>query len=219
MIGRVLRWLVGAVLGLAGLFVGLSLLYLVVTPPSTLMLGRWATLAPVDRRVVPLSAISEHLPRAVISSEDARFCRHRGVDWDALQEVLDDEEGPSRGASTISMQTAKNLFLWPGRSYIRKGLEIPVALWIDLVWSKRRMMEIYLNVAEWGEGIFGAEAAAQAYFRKSARDLSRREAALLAAALPNPKQRNPARPSAGHRRIADRVMARAAASGPVTGCL
>ena len=219
MIGRILRWLLGGALAILGLFVVLSLVYTLVMPPSTLMLGRWATLKDVDRRPVPLSAISEHLPRAVITSEDARFCRHTGVDWEALREVLEDEEGPSRGASTIPMQAAKNLFLWPGRSYVRKGLEIPIALWMDLVWSKRRMMEVYLNVAEWGDGIFGAEAAAQAYFRKSARDLTRREAALLAAALPNPKRRNPAKPSAGHRRIADRLMARAAAAGPLTNCL
>jgi monofunctional biosynthetic peptidoglycan transglycosylase len=217
MIGRIVRWVALGTLSLAGALLALSLLYAVVTPPSTLMLGRWLTLSPVDRQAVPLSAVSEHLPRTVIASEDGRFCQHRGVDWGALQEVLEDEEGPSRGASTIPMQVAKNVFLWPGRSYIRKGIEIPVALWIDLVWSKRRMMEVYLNVAEWGEGIFGAEAAARAYFGKGARELSRREAALLAAALPNPKRRNPAKPSAGHRRIADRLMARAA--GTVADCL
>lgn len=219
MIGRAARWVWLAALGLAGAFLALSLLYALVTPPSTLMIGRWLTLSGVDRQAVPLSAISEHLPRTVIASEDQRFCQHGGVDWDALRDVIEDEEGPSRGASTIPMQVAKNLFLWPGRSYIRKGLEIPVALWIDLVWSKRRMMEVYLNIAEWGEGIFGAEAATRAYFGKSARELTRREAALLAAALPNPKRRNPARPTAGHRRIADRLVARAAAVGHLAGCL
>jgi monofunctional biosynthetic peptidoglycan transglycosylase len=219
MIGRIVRWVAFGTLSLAGALLALSLLYAVVTPPSTLMLGRWLTLNPVDRRAVPLSAMSEHLPRAVITSEDQRFCRHGGVDWGALQEVIEDEEGPSRGASTIPMQVTKNLFLWPGRSYLRKGLEIPIALWLDLVWSKRRMMEVYLNVAEWGEGIFGAEAAARAYFGKGARDLTRREAALLVAALPNPKRRNPARPSAGHRRLADRLVARMAASGGLTDCL
>jgi monofunctional biosynthetic peptidoglycan transglycosylase len=183
------------------------------------MLGRWLTLSPVDRRAVSLGAVSEHLPRAVVTSEDGRFCRHGGVDWGALRDVIDDEDGPSRGASTIPMQVAKNLFLWPGRSYLRKGIEIPVALWLDLVWSKRRMMEVYLNVAEWGDGIFGAEAAARAYFGKSARDLTRREAALLATALPNPKRRDPSRPSAGHRRLADRLTARMAAAGPLTECL
>jgi monofunctional biosynthetic peptidoglycan transglycosylase len=219
MIGRVFAWLVRAALALAGAFLALSLLYVVVTPPSTLMLGRWLTLAPVDRRVVPLGDIGASLPRAVINSEDARFCQHGGVDWEALRVVIDDEEGPSRGASTIPMQVAKNVFLWPDRSYLRKGLEVPLALWIDLVWSKRRMMEVYLNMAEWGEGIFGAEAAAQAYFRKSARALTPREAALLATALPAPKRRNPARPSPGHRRLADRLMARVAGAGPVADCV
>lgn len=210
-----------ACLVVAGLFVGLSLVYTVVTPPSTLMLARWITLQPVDRRPVPLSAISPNLPRMVIASEDARFCQHDGVDWDALQRVVEDalEDGPSRGASTIPMQVAKNVFLWPDRSYVRKAVEVPVALWLDLVWSKRRMIEVYLNVAEWGDGIFGAEAAAQRHFGKSARDLTRREAALLASALPNPLRRNAGRPAPGHRRLADRLAARAAASGPLAGCV
>ncbi|HYF52705.1 MAG TPA: monofunctional biosynthetic peptidoglycan transglycosylase [Salinarimonas sp.] len=219
MIGRIARGIGLALAGLVAAFMTLSLLYWLVTPPSTLMLGRWLTLSPVDRRAVSLGAVSEHLPRAVVTSEDGRFCRHGGVDWGALRDVIDDEDGPSRGASTIPMQVAKNLFLWPGRSYLRKGIEIPVALWLDLVWSKRRMMEVYLNVAEWGDGIFGAEAAARAYFGKSARDLTRREAALLATALPNPKRRDPSRPSAGHRRLADRLTARMAAAGPLTECL
>jgi monofunctional biosynthetic peptidoglycan transglycosylase len=116
------------------------------------------------------------------------------------------------------MQAAKNLFLWPSRSYIRKGLEIPVALYIDLVWSKRRMMENYLNMAEWGEGIFGAEAAAQHHFRKPARALTRTEAALLATALPNPVRRNAGRPNARHRALAARLLGRMA-GGDLTSCL
>src|SRR3954471_20440666 len=171
----------------------LSLLYLAVTPPSTLMLARWVTGRAVQRIVVPLTAISPFLPAAVIASEDARFCQHHGVDWDALSDVVDDmgDGGPARGASTITMQTAKNAFLWSSRSYIRKAIEIPLALYLDLVWGKRRTMEIYLNVAEWGQGIFGAEAAARHHFGKSARELTRREAALLATALPNPILRDP----------------------------
>jgi len=118
------------------------------------------------------------------------------------------EDGPSRGASTITMQAVKNVFLWPGRSYIRKGLEIPFALLVDVIWQKRRTLEIYLNVAEWGDGIFGAEAAARHHFGKSARQLSRREAALLAAALPNPFTRNPRRPSRYMTVYAGRIGAR-----------
>ncbi|MCU0820697.1 MAG: monofunctional biosynthetic peptidoglycan transglycosylase [Beijerinckiaceae bacterium] len=168
---------------------------------STLMLGRWVTFQPVERDWVSLSSISPALARAVIASEDQRFCGHWGVDFVELQAVLEDEGGPGRGASTITMQVAKNVYLWPGRSYIRKGLELPLALVIDSAWGKRRVMEIYLNVAEWGEGIFGAEAAAQHYFKKSARVLNAAEAARLAAVLPNPILRDAGRPSTASRRV------------------
>lgn len=223
---RVRRFLARAVLavialvllGLATVLV-LGLVYRVVTPVSTLMLGRWATLRGAERIAVPLDAVSPAVPLAVVASEDARFCLHGGVDWDALREVVEDEEGPSRGASTVPMQVAKNLFLWPGRSYVRKALEIPIALYLDLVWPKRRMMENYPNIAEWGEGTFGIEAAARRHFGKSARDLSRGEAALLVTALPNPKLRNPARPSPRHRNLANRLLARMNAAAPFAGCL
>lgn len=197
----------------------LALVYSVVTPPSTLMLGRWLTLQSVQRESVPLEAIAPALVQAVMVSEDQRFCLHSGVDWGALREVVDDEEGPSRGASTITMQTVKNVFLWPGRSYIRKGLEIPLAVMADALWGKRRTMEIYLNVAEWGEGIFGAEAAARHWFRKSARDLSRGEAALLAAVLPNPILRSAGKPTRGVRAIAARIQARTGQVDGLMGCL
>jgi monofunctional biosynthetic peptidoglycan transglycosylase len=199
----------------------LGLLYRFVTPVSTLMLARWATLRPVDRIAVPLEAIAPSLPAAVIASEDGRFCVHRGIDWGALQDVIEDaeEDGPSRGASTIAMQTAKNVFLWPGRSYVRKALELPIALYIDLVWGKRRMMEVYLNVAEWGDGIFGAEAAARRHFGKSARNLTRGEAALLAAALPNPRVRNPGRPTGRHRALANRIVDRVEGGAAAKACL
>ncbi len=221
LVRRVLRWAVGAVLlWVAAVFV-LSLSYIVLPPISTLMLARLVTLRPVERTLIDLDEVSPHLPLAVMASEDARLCQHGGVDWEVLREVVEaaDEDGPVRGASTIPMQVSKNLFLWPSRSYIRKGLELPIALYIDLVWTKRRMMEIYLNIAEWGEGTFGAEAAAQRYFRKSARDLTRREAALLATALPNPFRRNPARPSARHRALADRLVGRMEATGGYARCL
>jgi monofunctional glycosyltransferase len=222
---RLVRRAVQLTLGLALLWVVavllLGLIHTLVPPVSTLMLSRWVTFRPVQRDVVRLDQIAPALPLAVLSSEDARFCEHAGVDWTALQTVIDaaDEDGPSRGASTIPMQTAKNLYLWPGRSYIRKGLELPIALYIDLIWSKRRMMENYLNIAEWGDGIFGAEAASRHYFRKPARDLTRREAALLASALPNPFRRNPGRPTPRHRAIADRLLARMVATEPLAGCL
>ncbi|KMO39116.1 peptidoglycan transglycosylase [Methylobacterium variabile] len=216
---RVLRAvLLVPVMAVAFLLV-LALVYRALTPPSTLMLGRWATLQPVTREVVPLDAIAPALVQGVVASEDQRFCLHGGVDWDALWSVVDDEDGPSRGASTVTMQTVKNVFLWPGRSYLRKALEIPLALMADLVWGKRRTMEIYLNVAEWGEGIFGAEAAARHWFGKPARDLTRGEAALLVAALPNPILRNPRRPTRALRALAGRIQGRTAGIATLSQCV
>jgi monofunctional biosynthetic peptidoglycan transglycosylase len=206
------------VIGLV-LLLSLALVYSALTPPSTLMLGRWLTLQSVDRQAVGLDAISPYLVQAVIASEDQRYCLHNGVDWGALREVVDDEEGPSRGASTISMQTVKNVFLWPGRSVIRKALEIPLAVVADTLWGKPRTLEIYLNIAEWGEGVFGAEAAARRWFGKPARALTRGEAALLAAVLPNPILRNPALPSRGVRAQAARIQARMNGVSGLMGCL
>jgi monofunctional biosynthetic peptidoglycan transglycosylase len=206
------------VIGLV-LLLSLALVYSALTPPSTLMLGRWLTLQSVDRQAVGLDAISPYLVQAVIASEDQRYCLHNGVDWGALRDVVDDEEGPSRGASTISMQTVKNVFLWPGRSVIRKALEIPLAVVADTLWGKPRTLEIYLNIAEWGEGVFGAEAAARRWFGKPARALTRGEAALLAAVLPNPILRNPALPSRGVRAQAARIQARMNGVSGLMGCL
>jgi monofunctional biosynthetic peptidoglycan transglycosylase len=214
---RLVRLVVILLLAYPALVLVLALAYIVVPPVSTLMLARWLSGESVARTYVPLSQISRELPAAVISSEDARFCQHGGVDWGALHEVISDDDGPSRGASTIPMQVAKNLFLWPSRSYVRKALEIPLAVLLDLVWSKRRMVEIYLNIAEWGEGTFGAEAAARKHFGKPARELTRREAVLLAASLPNPLARNPGRPSVRLRALAGRVSARM--EGTPTDCV
>ena len=218
---RVVRFAIRLCLVFVAAVVVLGILYRFMPPVSTLMLARWATLRPVERITTPLDGIAPSLAAAVIASEDARFCAHRGVDWGALREVIEDaeEDAPSRGASTIPMQTAKNLFLWHGRSYVRKALELPIALYIDLVWGKRRLMEVYLNVAEWGDGIFGAEAAARHHFGKSARHLTRGEAALLATALPNPHLRDPARPSARHRALAGRLLGRMEAGGGRKECL
>lgn len=201
------------------LLAALIVLYLVVPPVSTLMLGRWVTLRPVERVWVPLERIAPALQAAVVLSEDGQFCRHGGVDWAALREVLDEAGGPSRGASTITMQVAKNLFLWPSCSAIRKGLEIPIALALDLVWSKRRILEVYLNIAEWGDGAFGAEAAARRHFGKSAAQLTPREAALLARALPNPLQRVAGKPSRRHQGLARLLQTRMGAAGPWLDCL
>ena len=186
--------------------------------PSTLMLWRFATGESVSQTWVGLDEISPELVRAVIASEDQNFCSHRGIDLGALREVLSDEDGPQRGGSTIAMQTVKNVYLWHGRSWVRKALELPLALAADLVWSKRRMMEIYLNVVELGEGLFGAEAAARRYFGKPAAALDRREAAALAAALPNPLLRNPASPSPRARTNSFRIQQRMGGLGDRADC-
>jgi monofunctional biosynthetic peptidoglycan transglycosylase len=186
------------------------------------MLARWAVGKRVERTFVPMERIASVLSRSVIASEDGRFCSHRGIDWTELQAALDDADDitEARGGSTITQQTAKNLFLWPGRSFIRKGLEFPLALWIDLVVPKRRIMEIYLNIAEWGpNGEFGVEAGARHAFNKSASQLSSGEAALLTAMLPNPKRRSAKQPRPGVRRIAGIIQARAARSGGIDACL
>jgi monofunctional glycosyltransferase len=174
-------------------------LYLFVRPASTLMLWRWTTGARVERIWTPIDRISPELPLAVIVAEDARFCSHIGVDFHELREAIEeaDDLSDARGGSTLTQQLAKNLFLWQGRSFVRKALEFPLALWINLIVPKRRQLEIYLNIAEWGpHGVFGAEAASRYAFDKSAKDLDLREAALLAATLPNPRKRSARQPSA-----------------------
>ncbi len=192
-----------------------------VHPVSTLMLRDIVLLRGYDRQWVDLDDIAPVLIHSVMMSEDGQFCRHLGVDWGELNAVLDDALAgePARGASTIPMQTVKNLFLWHGRSYVRKAVEIPLAIYFDAVVPKRRIMEIYLNIAEWGPGIYGVEAATQHYFGKPARTLGRREAALMAVTLPNPADRNPAQPSAGMRRIAGTIERRASKAGGYVGCL
>ena len=187
-------------------------LYRVGHPVSTLMAWRWITGAQVSRQWVDLNAMSQALPRSVVASEDAKFCSHHGIDWDALRDVIDDaEDGEvTRGGSTITQQVAKNLFLWPGRSVVRKGLELPLAMWIDFVLPKQRILEIYLNIAELGpSGQFGAETGAAYAFGHSAAMLSPRESALLAAILPNPVRRSARNPGPGVRRLAGTYMARA----------
>lgn len=207
--GAVVRWGARLILLLLLVFAGLVIAYRFANPVSTLVLGRLLLHERVDQKWVPLSGMSEALRAAVVTSEDAHFCRHHGVDWGAMREVIDEDGvgGASRGASTITMQVAKNLFLWPGRSYIRKAVEIPIALVLDFVWPKRRILEIYLNIAEWGDdGLFGAEAAANFYFHAPAAALSLHQAALLAAVLPDPHRRKVLKPNrhvAIHARIVE----------------
>ena len=214
------RWGLRLALLLAMLAAGAVALQSAIRPVSTLMVGRWLTGQPVDRRWVPLAAVSPKLVASVILSEDGQFCHEHGVDFSALREVIGDGEGaPARGASTITMQLAKNLFLWPGRSYIRKALEIPLALLLDALWGKPRVLEAYLNVAEWGEGIYGIEAAAQGHFHVSAAALTARQAALLATALPNPILRSVTQPSRRHRQLARRIVDLQGTAGPHVACV
>jgi monofunctional glycosyltransferase len=188
-------------------------------PVSNLMLLHLPRGDGIHKTWVPLSAISVHLPRAVLAAEDQRFCQHHGIDWTELRDAFDNEDGPSRGASTIPMQVAKNLYLWEGRSALRKGLELPLAAYMNLVLSKRRMLEIYLNIAEWGPGIYGAEAAAQYHFEKPASRLTASEAALLAASLPNPIKREAGEPSARLRGLAAHIQSQMAGMDEYLACL
>jgi monofunctional glycosyltransferase len=209
-------------LALAALLLGLIVLYRWVDPPtSTLMLGQRLAGYPITQRWVPLERISPNLLLAAIISEDGHFCRHRGVDWGELREAIESAgDGIPRGGSTISMQVVKNLFLWPSKSYLRKAIEIPLAYAIEAAWSKRRILEIYLNIAEWGPGIFGAEAAARYHFRKPALLLNAREAALLAVSLPNPFEREAGSPGPGTARLADNLLLRMrAAQGSAATCV
>ena len=148
---------------------------------------------------VPLEKISPSLPRAVMASEDAHFLEHHGFDYEAIEHAAKrNREHPEKrklGASTISQQTAKNVFLWPGRSWVRKGFEVYFTTMIELMWSKQRIMEVYLNSIEMGDGIYGADAVAEEHFGKSALDLSKAQCALIAATLPNPRKFSSKHPS------------------------
>lgn len=193
-----------------------------VHPVSTLMVKDLATFNGYDRRWVSIDNVAPVLVNSVIMSEDGQFCSHRGIDWGELNSVLDDALSGelTRGASTITMQTVKNLYLWhrPLGS-VRKLLELPLAVYFDAVLTKRRIMEIYLNIAEWGPNVYGIEAAAQFHFKKPAKSLTARQAALLAVTLPNPAKRNPARPSSGMRRLASLIERRASHAGGYVNCV
>ncbi|MBB6252565.1 monofunctional biosynthetic peptidoglycan transglycosylase [Nitrospirillum iridis] len=192
------RWAQYALLAGGALTLAWVCLYAVMDPPGTpLMLIRRVQGVPARGWApVPLDRIAPALQRAVIGAEDSRFCSHHGVDWGAVDAALDeDEDGHTlRGASTISQQTAKNAFLWPGRTWLRKGMEFGFTELIELIWGKRRILEMYLNIVEWGDGLYGAEAAAQAYFGVSAGALTPSQAAALAAVLPSPRKWNARHP-------------------------
>lgn len=193
---RLLLW---PLYGVLGYWLFALVAYRFFNPPLTPLM----ILRSIDQREwiqhqsTGLNAISAPLVRAVIGAEDSRFCQHHGIDFDAVGDALSDYEnhGRLRGASTITMQVARNVFMWNGGGAVRKIIEAPLALLLDAVWPKRRIIEVYLNIAEWGDGVFGAEAAAQIHFHKSAHALTAKEAARLASVLPNPIRWNPARPT------------------------
>jgi monofunctional biosynthetic peptidoglycan transglycosylase len=216
-----LKRILVAALCLGGVLLFSMLAFRFINPPTTtVMLIERLKGHPVKQQWVALEDISPYLPLAVISSEDGQFCRHWGVDWGAVREAIKEGGGWAgvRGASTIPMQTVKNLYLWNGRSYVRKALEAPLAYVLSFLWPKQRVIEVYLNVAQFGPGLFGAEAASRYYFHKSASQLTRREAVLLAVALPNPRFRNPARPSAWMQKIARAVDIRMPIIARRAGC-
>lgn len=198
----------------AGAAVILSLAYAAILsridPPMTwTQLESWATGRGLSRDDVSLDRVSDHAKLAVMAAEDQKLAAHSGFDWDSIARALRHNEqnsGSLRGGSTISQQVAKNVFLWQGRSWLRKGLESYFTVLIELFWSKERILEVYLNVAEMGPGIFGIEAASRHYFGKSAKELTKREAALIAACLPSPKKRSPVSPSRSVRAKAEWIV-------------
>lgn len=202
------RWVWKTPLIIIGAFVGLSFFVVIFfrfVPPilTPLMIMQWAEghrnhkPVSISVRWRSLNKISPYLAQAVIASEDQRFFQHNGFDWEQIDKAIEENKHRKspRGASTISMQTARNVFLWQGKNWFRKGLEAYFTVLIEKVWSKKRILEVYLNVIEWGPGIYGAEAASRAYFYCSAKQLIPEESALMAAVLPNPHRWCPARPS------------------------
>lgn len=202
------RILAKLLIGFVGLTVILVAIFRFVPVPVTATMLMDANGITKDWR--SLSAIDRNLVAAVIAAEDSRFCEHSGFDTEAIEQAMREnmEGGRIRGGSTISQQTAKNVFLWQGGGYFRKGLEAWFTFWIELIWGKRRIMEVYLNVAETGIGTYGAEAGAQRYFGKSAARLSPDEASRMAAALPSPKKRSVKNPGGWLARHGNRIERR-----------
>ena len=223
---RIRKWILGTLLTIFGLVfvlpVTFVLIFRVVPPPFTpLMVIRLVEGEGIERAWAPLDSVSPYVASAVLAAEDSRFCQHSGVDWHEFRQAVSDwlGEGRMRGASTVSMQTAKNVFLWPGRSLFRKGLEAYLTGMIELLWPKRRIVEVYLNVAEWAPGVYGIEAAARHHFGKPAYALTEREAALLAAVLPSPRRYSPSRPSSYIRGRAATIQVRSRLIAPLLDCL
>lgn len=206
---RPIRFLSFILLRTTTIFVGvvtlLIFLFAFINPPIThTMWSERARLGEIDRQWVPIEEIAPVMARSVVAAEDARFCQHWGFDVEAIRDAI--QAGANRGASTISQQVVKNVFLWQGRSWFRKALETIITPAVEAVWSKRRILEVYLNVAEMGQGLFGVDAAAHHYFRVDPDKLSARQAALIAAVLPAPQVRSAARPTTALQRRAAQIQ-------------
>jgi monofunctional biosynthetic peptidoglycan transglycosylase len=202
---RIFRFFLRVLLWFFALSIGLVILYRFVPVPITplMVIRLFEQAADEDREMklrkdwVPMEEISKNAPQAVYASEDQKFLEHSGFDFEAMKKAWEgNQQGKNiKGASTITQQTVKNVFLWQGRNYLRKGLEAYFTVLVELIWSKERIMEVYLNVIEMGDGIYGIEAASQEFYKKPAANLSRAEAAMIAAVLPNPIRWSPTRPT------------------------
>lgn len=194
----ILRIVVCLLLAILAYWIGGIGIYRFVDPPGTpLMVFRLASGNGWHYQPVRMELMAPDLGRAVIAAEDNRFCQHRGVDFDAVATAIEDyqETGRARGASTITMQVARNLFLWQGGGVVRKAFEVPLAFALELAWPKRRILEVYLNIAEWGRGVYGAAASAERHFRKVPANLTTFEASLMAAVLPSPRRWKASKPT------------------------
>ncbi|MFN4131111.1 MAG: monofunctional biosynthetic peptidoglycan transglycosylase [Paracoccaceae bacterium] len=209
---RVLRWAARGVLAVAGFFALLVVLFSFLNPPVNIyQLQESARLGAVQRAWVPMEDIAPVMGRSAVAAEDANFCLHWGFDMNAIRAAV--AQGRNRGASTISQQVVKNVFLWHGRSWLRKAMEGVLTPAVELVWSKQRILEVYLNIAEFDEGVFGVQAAARHYFNVDARNLSALQAARLAAILPDPKARSASNPSSFVRNRTRAIMSGAETIG------
>ena len=222
MIGRLRRGLVRLLLGLlVALAAHIAVFAVVPVPLTPLMVIRATQGHGFAKTWVPLTEMSPHLARAVIAAEDNRFCEHNGVDWSAVGDVVEEyrDAGRLRGASTISMQTVKNLYLWPSRSVMRKGLEVGLVHVLEAAWSKQRIVELYLNIAEFGPGVYGVQAAARHHFDRDAAQLSGTQAAALASILPAPLRRDPTAETTATRNRVKRIRRGIRNLGPLLDCV
>ena len=203
---RLLSWAVRGFLGVAAVYLLLILLFSFLTPPGNLY--QWSEswrLGGIQRQWVNIEDIAPAMARSVVAGEDANFCLHWGFDMAAIRDAI--QQGSNRGASTLDQQTVKNVLLWQGRSWMRKAMEAALTPVVELLWSKQRILELYLNEAEFAEGVFGVQAAAQHYWKKDAKDLTAIEAARLASVLPNPKEYNADKPGPYVKNRARQIMA------------